>query len=125
LPVNRLCAPGALAGFLVARHSQCVGKTKGKNYIRAWREFRQMSQEELAEKVGSSHSTLSRVERGIQPYNQLLLEDLATELRCTVADLLIRNPMDPEGIWSIWDALSPPQRRQAIAVISAIKQSAT
>lgn len=102
-----------------------MSKTKSKNYIRAWRELRRLSLEKVAAKVGSSHSTLSRVERGLQPYNQLLLEDLAELFRCDVADLLIRHPSDPEGIWSIWDGLSPPQRRQAIAVISAIKQTGT
>jgi len=102
-----------------------VGKTKGKNYIRAWREYRRLSLEKVADRVGTSHSTLSRVERGLQPYNQLLLEAIADALRCEPVDLLIRDPSDPDGIWSIWDGLSPPQRRQAIAVISAIKQTGT
>lgn len=100
-------------------------KAKVKNYIRAWRSYRRLSLELLADRVGVSHSTLSRVERGLQPYNQLLLEAVADALRCEPVDLLIRDPSDPEGIWSIWDALSPPQRRQAIAVISAIKQTGT
>jgi len=102
-----------------------VSRTKGKNYIRAWREYRRLSLEKVADRVGTSHSTLSRVERGLQPYNQLLLEAIADALRCEPVDLLIRDPSDPDGIWSIWDALSPPQRRQAIAVISAIKQTGT
>jgi len=102
-----------------------VSRTKGKNYIRAWREYRRLSLEKVADRVGTSHSTLSRVERGLQPYNQLLLEAIADALRCEPVDLLIRDPSDPDGIWSIWDGLSPPQRRQAIAVISAIKQTGT
>ena len=102
-----------------------MSRTKGKNYIRAWREYRRLSLEKVADRVGTSHSTLSRVERGLQPYNQLLLEAIADALRCEPVDLLIRDPSDPDGIWSIWDGLSPPQRRQAIAVISAIKQTGT
>lgn len=100
-------------------------KAPNKNYIRAWREYRRLSLEKVADRVGTSHSTLSRVERGLQPYNQLLLEALADALRCEPVDLLIRDPSDPDGIWSIWEGLSPPQRRQAIAVISAIKQTGT
>ena len=100
-------------------------RTKPRNYIRAWRHYRDLTLEALAERVEVTHSTLSRVERGLQPYNQSLLEALADALRCDPVDLLIRDPTDPEGIWSVWNGLNQPQKRQAIAVISALKNTGT
>ena len=101
-----------------------MGRTPPRNFIRAWRKHRHLSLEKLSARVGTTHGSLSRVERGLQPYNQNLLESLATELGCTPADLLIRNPHDPEGIWAVWDNLSPPERRQAVALLAALKSTA-
>jgi transcriptional regulator with XRE-family HTH domain len=100
-------------------------RTHYKNYIRAWRKHRDVTLEEMAERLHVSHSTLSRVERGLQPYSQPLLERLAEELQTDPASLLMRDPSDPEGIWSVWETLSPPQRRQAVALIHALKSTGT
>lgn len=72
-------------------------------------------------------SNLSKVERGILPYNQDLLERLADALMTDPASLLMRNPANPAAIWSIWDQASPGERAQiesvAAALISAKKQA--
>ncbi len=61
-------------------------------FIRAWRQHRGMTLAELAHRMGTTHATLSRVERGKQPYNQNLLEMLAAKLRTNVASLLRKAP---------------------------------
>lgn len=88
--------------------------------IRNWRKKRELSLEVLAERIGMTHASLSRVERGWQPYNQTMLEALADELRCAPVDLLIRNPLDPEAPWTIWSNLKPTQQKQAIRLLKAL-----
>ncbi len=63
---------------------------------------------------------LGRVEKGEVPYSQDLLEQLADMYGCEIADLLIRDPTDPEGMWSIWDRAQPAQRNQITAVAKAL-----
>lgn len=89
-------------------------------FIRAWRKHRELTLENLAERIGVTHASLSRIERGEQPYNQDLLDLLAEELRCAPADLLVRDPSDPEGLWSLWDQVLPAQRRQAMELLRVI-----
>lgn len=107
----------------MARKIHPVPKPKARRrptFIRAWRKHRGLTLEVLAERIGTTHASLSRVERGEQPYNQDLLDLLAGELRCEPADLLMRDPTDPEGLWSIWDQVKPAQRRQAIELLRVI-----
>lgn len=98
-------------------------KAYRRTFIRQWREYRNLSQERLAERVGKSVGLISLVERGKSPYTQGLLESLAMALGCEPVDLLIRNPIDPDGIWTIWDTLEPPEKRQAVEVLKAIRKA--
>jgi transcriptional regulator with XRE-family HTH domain len=98
-------------------------KTYGPTFIRQWRRHRNLTLERLADRLDVTPGNLSQLERGIIGYSQPLLEALADALGCSVADLLVRDPTDPEGIWSIWDALEPLQRQQAVAVLKALKRT--
>lgn len=69
-----------------------------------------------------SKASLSRIETGKQPYTQNVLEQIAGALRCEPADLIMRNPLDPEVPWSIWDALKPAQRKQALRLLKALAE---
>lgn len=93
------------------------------HFIKEWREFRNLTQESLAARLDTSIATVSRIETGLQPYTQDTLEAFADALSCQPADLIMRNPMDPEAPWSIWETLKPAQRRQAIELMRALKRS--
>ncbi len=58
------------------------------NHIRAWRKERGMTMMELAEKADMNQGQLSRLERGLLPYNQQNLERLGEALGVTPAMLL-------------------------------------
>jgi transcriptional regulator with XRE-family HTH domain len=97
----------------------------GLTYIRAWRKKAGLTLERLADRIGTTHASLSRVERGLQPYDQPLLEALANELTGgDVASLLMRDPSDPEGIWSIWDKAKPGERRMIVEIAKTLVKSA-
>lgn len=96
-----------------------------RTFIREWREFRGLSQERLAERVGMTPGLISQLETRKAPYNQPLLEAIADALLCDPVDLLIRNPLDPEGVWSVWDSVDPTQRKQAIEILKTFKRKAS
>ena len=68
---------------------------------------------------------LSKIERGRVPYDESFLSVAAEAYGCEPADLIMRNPLDPEAPWSIWDTLAPVEKRQAIEVIKALKRAAS
>jgi transcriptional regulator with XRE-family HTH domain len=97
-----------------------------KNFIRKWRKFRdRMSLERLADRVGTSHASLSRIERGKQDWNESLLYALADALQTDWVSLLIRDPTDPEGIWTVWDHAKPTERRKIVQMAKVILGTGT
>jgi transcriptional regulator with XRE-family HTH domain len=97
-----------------------MARTYRPSFVREWREFRGLTLKQLGSRINLDHSNLSRMERGRAPYNQEHIEKIAQELNTDPISLLARNPRDPEGIWSLWDRLSPAQRRLAIALIQTL-----
>lgn len=94
-------------------------------FIRQWRKHRDMSLEKLAERVPMDKGNLSKVERGYLPYNQEMLERIADALGTDVASLLIRDPTEPEAIWSLWDRARPGERRQIASVAETLLRTGT
>jgi transcriptional regulator with XRE-family HTH domain len=120
----------------------CMVRTKKNpkkpgHFFRQWRKFRNLSLEQVTERIkelaaaryptesekkafrriGATHGNLSRIERGLVPYNELLLELLAETYQTDKASLLMRNPEDPSGIWSIWDQIPATERDHAAEVL--------
>ena len=96
-----------------------------RTFIRQWREHRALTLEQLAESIGTTHATLSRIERGLQPYSQALLEAIADRLGIDVANLLMRDPSDPNAMWSIWDQAKEGQRKMIEEVARTIVKTGT
>lgn len=94
-------------------------------FLRQWRKQSGKTLEQVAEHLHMSHSQLSRIERGQQPYNQELLEALADLYMCDVVDLLIRDPSDPEGMWTLWEKAKPGERQQIRAVAETLLRTGT
>jgi len=67
--------------------------------IRAWRQHRHLTLEQLAGKIGLTASALSMLERGQRGYNQDTLEAIAIELQTDVPSLFILDPGKPEAVW--------------------------
>jgi transcriptional regulator with XRE-family HTH domain len=94
-------------------------------FIRAWRVFRRLSQEQAAARLGldgMNRSTLSRIENGKSPYDQAFLEAAAKAYTCEPADLLEIDPHSPEGrIIADIRALSPTKQDMLAAMIKGLK----
>lgn len=97
-------------------------------FIRSWREYRNLSLAQLVDRLVDPNTfeplmtaaSLSRIERGLQPYSQPQLEAIAEALGCQAGDLITRNPTDSEAIWSIWETLDDAGRKRAIEVLKVL-----
>lgn len=98
---------------------------KQSHYIKEWRKHRGYNQDQLAERIGIDRGYLSKIESGKRRYDQPFLEAAAEALQCAPADLIVRDPRDPDGIWSIWDQLAAPQRTQLVEIAKTIKRTGT
>jgi hypothetical protein len=67
-------------------------------------------------------TVLSKLENGLLDYHQAHLENAAAALGCTPADLIVRNPSQPDAIWSIWDTIPDTDKPTAIAILKALKK---
>ncbi len=91
-------------------------------FLREWRKKRGYTQDRLAEMVGISKPYLSQLETGKRQYSQDLLEGLAEALSCAPSDLLNIDPtLGEDAVWSIYETLTPPQRKQVGAMMKVIK----
>lgn len=94
-------------------------------YLREWRQYRNLTQDQLADRIGISRVMVSKIERGLNPYHQAFLKAAAEALSCEPADLLVRDPSKPEAIWSVWENIPPLVRPQAIAILKTFMGAKT
>ena len=105
-----------------------VKPPRRRTFLQEWRKFRNLTQERAAERIGIEQATLSRIERGLIPYNQDFLETAALAYQCEPPDLLMRNPLHEDAVWSVTDNLrraTPEQKETARAVIDALLKKAS
>jgi transcriptional regulator with XRE-family HTH domain len=85
------------------------------HFLKEWREHMQMNQSEFAQYVGMSTSNYNSLELGRIKYTQDSLEKIARKLEVLPAELLSRNPLEPETFheedrdtleWRVMDAFS-------------------
>lgn len=79
-------------------------------FIKQWREFRELTQDELADRLETSKASISRIEAGEQAYTQDFLEACAEALRTDPESLLMRDPTNPDAMWSLWEQAKQGQR---------------
>jgi transcriptional regulator with XRE-family HTH domain len=102
-----------------------ANRPRRTTFIRQWRKHRGLTLEQLAARLQMTPSHLSMLERGLRGYTQDMLEALAEALTTDPASLLMRDPSDPEAIWSIWDQAKPGERRRIVEVAKALIRTGT
>lgn len=112
---------GAFCGPVYPVHM----RKKPGHFLRQWRESANKTLVQVAEHLHMTHGNLSKIERGLVPYNQDLLEALADLYMCDAADLIIRDPKDPNGIWSVWDNAKPGDKLKIVTIAKAIVGDST
>jgi transcriptional regulator with XRE-family HTH domain len=94
-------------------------------FLREWRNHRGYTQDRLAEMTGLSKPFISQLERGERGFTPATLELLAEALKCGIDDLFVRDPTDPEGIWSVWENLPPAKRVQLVEIGKTLGRTGT
>lgn len=97
-------------------------RERRRTYFTEWREFRELSQEQAAERLDIDRTTLSRIERGRSPYNQDTLEMLALAYGCDPEDLLTINPLHPNPAKRFYKELRkrpPDVQEKALEILRA------
>lgn len=91
-----------------------------RTFIRQWREHRDLTLEQLADRIETTPSHLSMLERGIRGYTQNTMEALAEALRTDAASLLMRDPTKDDAIWSVWEQAKPGDRQKIVEIARTI-----
>lgn len=92
----------------------------GPNHLRAWREYRGMSQPELAELAGTSHQVIGYLERGRTQLSAKWLRKLAPILGTTPGHILDYEPRDQShDVMSLWSKIDDADRDQAARVLQS------
>jgi transcriptional regulator with XRE-family HTH domain len=73
----------------------CVMRKPSENFFKAWRKYRGLTQEQVAERTEMDNTVLSKLENGKIAYIQAHLEALSHAYNSEPADLL-RAPPSPE-----------------------------
>lgn len=90
-------------------------------FFREWRKHRGYNQEQLAEIVGVTPSTISQIENGKQGFTDSTLVALSEALSCSAGDLLMRDPLDHDAPWSIWDNVKNASAEQRAAIVAVVQ----
>lgn len=97
-------------------------------YIREWRKYKKMTQQEVAERLDMEQGTISKIENRTYPINLDFLEKLAFVLGIEVADLLSVNPLKPNPpklIYSKVRTADPELQLQVMKVVDALLKDAS
>jgi transcriptional regulator with XRE-family HTH domain len=107
-------------------HNVEMDKNGGPNNLRAWREHRNLSQEALAERVGTTGTVISMLESGDRGLSAKWLRKLGDALNIAPGHLLDHDPRNlPTDILEIWMNADPEQQRQLVHVAKALVRTGT
>ena len=93
-------------------------KTKTHNHLKAWREFRQLTQEGLDAKVGTTAAVISLLENGQRGLSATWLRRFAPHLNVSPGYLLDHSPSDlTTDILDTWANIPEEHQSEALAAL--------
>jgi transcriptional regulator with XRE-family HTH domain len=96
---------------------------RSTNYLRAWRERAGLTQEQLAEKVGTSGNVISLLESGDRGLGDKWLRKLAPVLGTTPGILLDHHPDDAkDNPFVAWNTMAPEDKALVHDMIESINK---
>lgn len=93
------------------------------NYLREWREFRHMTQEQLAVEAKTTKAVISLLESGDRGLSDKWLRRLAGPLRARPGWILDHDPNDlPTNVFDAWAAIPEEMQSQALRVLETFSK---
>ena len=103
-------------------HSVGVLGPKFLNHVRAWREFREMSQEQLAEAAGCSPATVGHIETGARRLSDKWANAFAEVLKTRAGHLFDTDPESvATDVLDVWAEIPEENRAQALRVLQSFR----
>lgn len=99
-----------------------MARQRRRWYLKEWREHRKLSQEKLAAAAGLTQGMISQLENNTSDYTGKTLEALAAALKCSVYDLLFRDPAWPESPATVFEELGEEDKPLAIDMLRTIQR---
>jgi transcriptional regulator with XRE-family HTH domain len=96
-----------------------------RNFVKEWRLYRGLTQEQLADRAGMSVGNISQFERQLQGFSDEGLQALAEALQTEPGYLLMVNPKADEPIWSIWEKAKPAERQMIVDLAKTVVKTGT
>jgi transcriptional regulator with XRE-family HTH domain len=101
-------------------------KNGGPNYLKAWREFRKLTQADLAERVGTNANMIGYLESGERGLSAKWLRKLAPALDTTPGLLLDHDPAELDSdIIDIWAHADKRQKAQLSEIAKTLTRTGT
>lgn len=97
-------------------------RQKVRVFFREWRKYRDLSQEQAAERMGFTQETVSRLERGKFDYTQESLEAMASAYGCDPQDLFLPPDRPRSELERVLESLGPRLQARALRIIQALKE---
>lgn len=103
-----------------------IANGKELNHLRQWREFRRMTQEQLAAKIETTGAVISLLESGDRQLSPKWLRKLAPALGTTPGYLLDHDPNDlPTEFLDVIHRIPKESLQQALAILSTFARTGT
>lgn len=98
-------------------------KDRPENHLRAWRKFRKLTQEQLAEKIGTSKAVIGHLETGRNGLSDKWLSKLAPALGTSPGHLLEHDPESlPTDILDIWRDVPLERREEGLELLRILSK---
>ena len=126
---NRLASPnvcGLRGAFdLGIAHTVNMAEEE-RNYLKAWRTKRGMSQDQLAERAGTTKAVISLLENEKRPLSSKWLRAFADILGTTPGYILDHDPNEISAdIFDLWSRMDLGDQRKAASILTAFAKSGT
>lgn len=96
-------------------------------FLRQWRKYRGLTQEELAELIGVTAPLISQLETEKVGFSDKSLARLAEGLKCSPADLLAYDPRKEDSLWPLMrtaESLPDRDRKRIYGVLKLLIEQA-
>lgn len=89
-----------------------------RNYLKQWREFRGLNQEQLAEMIGTTKAVISLLENEKRPLSSKWLRKIAEALNTRPGHILDHDPNElPADLFELWADIKDVDRAQAVRIL--------
>lgn len=123
--IHNLCVVD-LADLAQSVIMESQDKNGGPNHLKAWREYRGLTQAQLAERVGTNSNMIGYLEVGERGLNAKWLRKLADALDTTPGMILDHDPHNLDSdILEIWATASNRVKRQISEIAKTLLRDGT